>query len=226
MLLAIDTATATASLALYDLSRDALLSEWTWQARRRHTQDLLCAAQTLLQQAGTDPGALTALAVTTGPGSFTGVRIGISVVKGMAMGLAAPPAIIGLPTLGVTAAPWVGPAARSGATVCACIQAGRGRFNWAYLTADSPHPTVADHHSGTEDDFVRALADVDGALWLAGELTPTLATRAAALPRVVVIDAALGLRRSGALAQVAAWELRAGRTDSLAALQPVYLRAP
>ena len=51
MLLALDTATATASLALYDLTRDTLVAEWTWQARRRHTQDLLGAAQTLLQQA-------------------------------------------------------------------------------------------------------------------------------------------------------------------------------
>ena len=87
MLLALDTATATASLALYELTRDTLVAEWTWQARRRHTQDLLGAAQTLLHQAGATPAALTALAVTTGPGSFTGVRIGISTVKGMALGL-------------------------------------------------------------------------------------------------------------------------------------------
>ena len=66
MLLALDTATATASLALYDLTRDTLVAEWTWQARRRHTQDLLGAAQTLLHQAGATPAALTALAVTTG----------------------------------------------------------------------------------------------------------------------------------------------------------------
>ena len=226
MLLALDTATATASLALYDLTRDTLVAEWTWQARRRHTQDLLGAAQTLLHQAGATPAALTALAVTTGPGSFTGVRIGISTVKGMALGLVTPPAVIGLPTLSVTAAPWVTPAAQCGAEVCACIQAGRGRFNWAFLSPEQLQPTMADHHAGTVDDFVHALGLRGGNVWLVGELTDELATRAATCAHVTVIDAVAGLRRSSALARLAAAELRAGRSDDLAALQPVYLRAP
>ena len=226
MLLALDTATATASLALYDLTRDTLLSEWTWQARRRHTQDLLSAAQILLDQADLAPSALTALAVTTGPGSFTGVRIGISTVKGMALGLATPPAVVGLPTLSVTAAPWVTPAARGGAQVCACIQAGRGRFNWAFLTPEQLLPAVADHHAGTVDDFVHTLGAQKGDVWLVGELTDELAARAATCAHVTVIDAVAGLRRSGELARLAAVELRAGRAADLAALQPVYLRAP
>src|SRR5690606_29331982 len=88
MLVAFDTATTTASVALYDLTDDTLLAEVTWLARRRHTQDLLVTTQTLLQGLALTPDAITALAVTTGPGSFTGVRIGLSVVKGMGVGLA------------------------------------------------------------------------------------------------------------------------------------------
>ena len=80
MLLALDTATTTASLAVYDLTAQQLLAELTWQARRRQTQDLLVTAQQLLAQLNLTPQALTALAVTTGPGSFTGVRIAISAV--------------------------------------------------------------------------------------------------------------------------------------------------
>ena len=143
-----------------------------------------------------------------------------------ALGLATPPAVVGLPTLSVTAAPWVTPAARGGAQVCACIQAGRGRFNWAFLTPEQLLPAVADHHAGTVDDFVHTLGAQKGDVWLVGELTDELAARAATCAQVTVIDAVAGLRRSGELARLAAVELRAGRAADLAALQPVYLRAP
>ena len=125
MLLAIDTATSTASLALYNLETRQLLAELTWQARRRQTQDLLPALQDLLRLLELTPAAITALAVTTGPGSFTGVRIAISAAKGMALGLPQPPQVVGIPTLSVTAAPYVELAGPAGAVVCATIQAGR-----------------------------------------------------------------------------------------------------
>ena len=88
MLLALDTATATASLAVYDRTRDHLLGEMTWEGRRRQTQDLLVAARSLLDLLEVAPEQVTALAVTTGPGSFTGVRIAISAAKGIGLGLA------------------------------------------------------------------------------------------------------------------------------------------
>ena len=121
MLLALDTATATASVAVYDRQRGKLLSELTWQARRRHTQDLLPAVEQALAHAGAGVEQITALAVTTGPGSFTGVRIGISAVKGLGLGLAQPPQVVGIPTLSVTAAPWLDAAATGTSPAAAAI---------------------------------------------------------------------------------------------------------
>ena len=120
MLLALDTATTTASLALYDLAADHLLLEMTWDARRRQTQDLLATAQRALDLVERTPQQITALAVTTGPGSFTGVRIGISTVKGIGLGLAPAPQVVGLPTLTVTAAPWLAVAATVTSTPRIC----------------------------------------------------------------------------------------------------------
>lgn len=227
MLLAVDTATAAASVALYDLAGATLLAECTWQARRRHTQDLLTTAHALLAQMGATPAHLTALAATTGPGSFTGVRIALSALKGIGLGLAAPPQAVGLPTLSVTAAPWLEVAGASGAVVWAYIQAGRGRYNWASFDRGYYLPGVADHHAGTAEEFAQALAATDDRpIWLVGELAPDLAAAAAPLDHVTCVDAVSAQRRAGVLAQLAARRLAAGQTDDLAALQPLYLQGP
>lgn len=231
MLLAMDTASATASVAIYDLTTSSLLGEMTWEGRRRQTQDLMRMVHHLLTTIDIKPKALTALALTTGPGSFTGVRIAISAAKGIGLGLAPPPTMIGVPTLAVTAAPWLSLAAacEPAPQLCAVMLAGRGRYHWANLPSDDPlyRPTAADHHSGTAAELAAFLDDVVGrSAWLVGESDAALLTAVRPLVHVTVIDPVHGLRRAGALAVLAAKLLGAGITDSLAALQPLYLREP
>jgi tRNA threonylcarbamoyladenosine biosynthesis protein TsaB len=227
MLLAVDTATATASVALYDLANRLLLAENTWQARRRHTQELLTTTQGLLTQIGAQAAQLTALAVTTGPGSFTGVRIGLSVVKGIALGLPVAPQVVGLPTLTVTAAPWLTVAQTTSAVVWAYIQAGRGRYNWATFADGLYHPTAADHQSGTAAEFATALkGHAAQPVWLIGESTPELREEVTPLGHVTVVDSVSAMRRAGVLAQLAAQQMSQGQTDDLTALQPIYLQGP
>ncbi len=243
MLLAFDTATQTASVALFDLEANQLLAEQTWRARRRQTQDLLAAAQHLLAQLNISRSRLTALAVTTGPGSFTGVRIAVSTAKGIGLGLPITPKVIGLPTLNVTAAPWVAAASKivvanglagqsPPATICAYIQAGRGCYNWAMISAQAatvdpmPRLTIADHHAGMATDFAAALAAASdrNPLLLVGEVTLEIEEMAATLAHVHLVDSISGLRRAGQLARLAADYFAAGVFDDLAALQPLYLR--
>jgi tRNA threonylcarbamoyladenosine biosynthesis protein TsaB len=229
MLLALDTATATASLALYDLAADHLLLEMTWDARRRQTQDLLPTVQRALTLVEATPQAITALAVTTGPGSFTGVRIGISTVKGIGLGLAQPTPVVGLPTLTVTAAPWLALAATltPAPRICACIQAGRGRYNWAWFAAGDrlARPAAAAHHVGTATAFATALAaDDTQPIWLVGECGADLHAATATLSHVFMPDAVSTLRRASQLARLAALAIAAEQVDSLTALQPLYLQ--
>jgi len=231
LLLALDTATTTAALAVYDLTKQQLLAELTWEAQRRQTQDLLVTAQQLLAQLDLAPAQLTALAVTTGPGSFTGVRIGISTVKGIALGLPTRPHIIGLPTLSVTAAPWFPLLERWQPTgsICAVIHAGRGRYNWVNFTAGQTlwRPAVADHYTGGAAEMAAALAQLPTTpIVCVGEVDAALTAALQPLPHVTVIDPISGWRRAGHLARLAALHLAAGVDDQLSALEPLYLRAP
>jgi tRNA threonylcarbamoyladenosine biosynthesis protein TsaB len=236
MLLALDTATDTASLAIYDLAARHLLAELTWQARRRQTQDLLSTAQQLLAQLNLTPQDLTALAVTTGPGSFTGVRIAISTVKGIGLGLPTPPKVIGIPTLCVTAAPWLRLAGRHSApvTVCAFIQAGRGRYNWTMFAPDDllRRPAAAEHQGGNAEEFTQVLAQmaplglVQSTVWLVGEWDANLEEVVRSWAHVTMIDPISGLRRAGQLARLAMLHLAHGAEDELQTIQPLYLRNP
>ncbi|MBI3961102.1 MAG: tRNA (adenosine(37)-N6)-threonylcarbamoyltransferase complex dimerization subunit type 1 TsaB [Chloroflexi bacterium] len=228
MLLALDTATNTASVALYDRSADLLLAEQTWQAPRRQTEETIPVIQEMLVRLEIATEQIDALAVTTGPGSFTGVRIALSVAKGIALGLDEPPRIVGLPTLCVTAGPFFAPAQATGATICAFLQAGRGRYNWAFFPpgSDLYRPLADEHSFGKLDAFRAELAAGREAVWLVGEMTTELAGAVADLARVTPVDEVSGLRRAGMLAWLAARHLSAGHADSLDTLEPIYLREP
>ena len=228
MLLALDTATHTASVALYDPAADLLLAEQTWQARRRQTEEMIPVIQEMLARLEIATGQINALAVTTGPGSFTGVRIAISVAKGIALGLEQTPQIIGLPTLCVTAAPFFAPAQSTGATICAFLQAGRGRYNWAFFPAGSKlfRPSADEHGFGKIDAFHAALTDHSQAVWLVGETTEEVGGSVAALSHLTLVDGVSALRRAGMLARLGALHLAAGHADSLDTLEPIYLREP
>lgn len=229
MLLALDTATTTASVALYNLESRQLLGELTWQARRRQTQDLMPALQDLLRLLDVTAQEITALAVTTGPGSFTGVRIAVSTAKGLALGLPQLPLVVGIPTLSVTAAPLLDLAvSQAESRICATIQAGRGRYNWAWFGPQNllHRPTREEHQSGTVAEFAAHLAEHSGAIRLVGEIGPDLHAAVTDMAHVLCVDPVTSLRRAGQLARLAALHLAAGQDESIDSLQPLYLRNP
>ena len=93
MLLAIDTATRNASVALYDDAH--VWAEHTWVSDRNHTIELMPMIAQMFAQQRIAPADLKGLAATIGPGSFTGMRIGLSVAKGFSLSLGIP--LVGIP---------------------------------------------------------------------------------------------------------------------------------
>src|SRR6266511_4867588 len=116
-LLALDTSTSWASVALYDGS--AVLAEETWYAQRRHGDELFPTIERLLARTRTTLAGVDRIAVATGPGSFTGLRVAIAAAQGLARGAGA--SLAGVSTLDVLAYPHAPGKQRT----CALLPAGR-----------------------------------------------------------------------------------------------------
>ncbi|MBI2370383.1 MAG: tRNA (adenosine(37)-N6)-threonylcarbamoyltransferase complex dimerization subunit type 1 TsaB [Deltaproteobacteria bacterium] len=93
--LAVETATSAGSVALVE--KGEVVAELFLRTEAAHAERLLPAIDRVLGLAGASPHSLDGLAVGVGPGSFTGLRIGISTVKGLAWSLGRP--VVGIPTL-------------------------------------------------------------------------------------------------------------------------------
>lgn len=100
MLLAIDTSTSWISLALYN--GISVRYEVTWQSKYHHSVELAPAIDQLFDRTGSTSQDLTGLAVAIGPGSFTSLRIGLAVAKGLSLAMKLP--VAGVPSLDVIAA--------------------------------------------------------------------------------------------------------------------------
>ncbi|WP_099221556.1 tRNA (adenosine(37)-N6)-threonylcarbamoyltransferase complex dimerization subunit type 1 TsaB [Listeria costaricensis] len=100
MILGIDTSTDTMSIALYQ--EGTILGEYTTNLKKNHSVRLLPAIQTLLEECGATPRDLTKIAVSEGPGSYTGLRIGVTAAKTLAWDLDIP--LVGISSLEVLAA--------------------------------------------------------------------------------------------------------------------------
>jgi tRNA threonylcarbamoyladenosine biosynthesis protein TsaB len=95
IILGIETATMTGGLALIDEGK--LIAEYTLNMKTTHSSRLMPALDWILKDVSLDKNQIDGIAVSIGPGSFTGLRIGLATAKGLALGLNIP--LIGVPTL-------------------------------------------------------------------------------------------------------------------------------
>lgn len=226
MLLAIDTATHTASIALYD--EQGVQGEVTWRRRETHTRSLMPELVRLLELTGQSVAAVRAIAVTTGPGSFTGLRSGLAAAKGLAFSLKAD--LIGVPTLDAVASAGMGLEARGTAQppVCAVIQAGRARYGAALYENDGGAPRrVSDYLFGSAESVMALVREsVHGArLWVTGEVDAGLrqAFERGFGGTVIWQNPAFEVRRAGFVAALAWARWQAGQVDDIERLAPYYI---
>ena len=218
MQLAIDTSTDTASIALVQGSQ--VLAELTWHCGQNHTVELLPQLAHLLNQAKLNLQSISGIIVAKGPGSFNGLRVGISTAKGLAFSLGIP--IVGISTLEVEAYQH----AEIGLPICPIFNAGRGEIAIAmYQRQDNEWRQLATEHITT----VEALcSQITTKTIFCGEFITIIASqlRKQLKEWAVIPTAASRLRRASFLAELGLQRLKAGDYDNPATLQPLYLRRP
>ena len=106
LILAIDTALDACAAALLDTDAGNVIAHESQPMKRGHAEALMPLIRRVMGQSGLAFAALDRIAVTTGPGSFTGLRVGLSAARGIA--LAAKKPVVGLTTLSAYAAPLIG----------------------------------------------------------------------------------------------------------------------
>ncbi|MEP7290895.1 MAG: tRNA (adenosine(37)-N6)-threonylcarbamoyltransferase complex dimerization subunit type 1 TsaB [Chloroflexota bacterium] len=220
-LLAIDTATQWISLALHDGQQ--MITEQTWYSENHHTVELAPAIRTMLDAARLNPADLTAVAVAVGPGSYTGLRIGVALAKGMAAARELP--LVGVSTLDILAA---GQPPTTGIMILV-LNAGRkrivtARFQWR-KGGWRPRGELEN------TDWETLIAGISSEATLSGEISAegfgAIAAAQADGAPITLTPAAIRLRRAGYLAEEAWARLRAnaGRNAFAAAdVAPIYVK--
>ena len=202
------------------LPRDELLrvrDAYQWQTGRNHTVELMPKIIRLLGEAGARAEELEAVAVAIGPGSYTGLRIGLSVAKGFCLAHGA--ALVAVPTLDISA--MMCPP-RDG-LLCAMLQAGRGGWPQAFTarTLDSGRGP-ASCSSGAPPSW-RKPAPARRPTLPASSTRPPLRTSASGLQGLAAFAPEGEWKRDPRVLARLGWErLRQGRRENLETLAPAY----
>ncbi len=218
MILAIDTATRWTGLALHDGT--AVITEMGWRSVNTQTIELAPAINQITERQNVAISDLEAIAVAIGPGSYTGLRVGLGVAKGLALAHQTP--LIGVPTLDIIAHSF-GPregklaviAEAGRRRVCAAVYLWHGRRGWR-----APEkPVIA--------AWPDLLTSLSGTITFAGEISAdaTKAIRAVGKDFQVALPSR-STRRAGCLAEIAWQRLRKGQVDNVRTLAPIYLKDP
>ena len=217
MELAIDTSTDFFSIGL---SRQGeMTAELTWHSEQSHTVELVPNIVRLLNQTKTSPQHLHAVFVAKGPGSFNGLRVGISTAKGLALALNIP--LVGISTLEVEAYPF----AFTKLPLCPIHNAGRGEVAAAIYRQNNDWHCITSEHITTVDALCQQIKE---RTLFCCEIPPPIVEQ---LQRklgsnAIIPDPVTRLRHASYITALGWQRLNKGQHDNPASLQPLYLRQP
>lgn len=218
LVLGIETTGPVLSVGLTDGRQP--LAETSLYGTRIHSVRLLPAIKDLLAAAGRTCADLTGVAVSHGPGSFTGLRIGLTVAKTLAQVLSLPAA--GVSSLDVLAYPLT----RNGGAAMALAPARRGEVYAALYKGPGEEPVVGPLNMDLAQLLTALAAIPEGPLLCVGEAAVLYADELREIlgGRLRLVPPALNYPRGAVVAQLGAERLARGEAEDPLQLRPVYLR--
>lgn len=218
LILAFETSAKAASVALLDENK--LLGESYQNTGLTHSQTLMVMAQDLLKSCGKTAADLTAVAVAAGPGSFTGVRIGVAAAKGLSWGGEIP--CYGVSTLKAMARSlgvWEG-------YVCPVMDARRAQvYNALFRVEKGAISYVKEDRAISLQELGQELEALEGPVFLVGDGSVlTCNTLKASVPALVLPPEHRMHQRASGVALAAKDKILAGEKGDGGALAPNYLR--
>lgn len=197
-----------------------LLGELTLQTRLTHSEVLLPHVRQVLEMTKVDKRSLGAIAVSIGPGSFTGLRIGLATAKALSYALNIP--LIGVPTLAALACHYPVP----GVCVAPLLDAQKNNVyaGW-YTWEDGAAQALGAPEVLAFEDAVRRGAEMKRPVVFVGEVAARRASEIAALaPAALPAPPQAIMPRAACVAALGLQLLAAGKTDDVMALEPLYIR--
>jgi tRNA threonylcarbamoyladenosine biosynthesis protein TsaB len=218
LILAFETSAKAAGVALHD--GEKLLAECYQNTGLTHSQTLMVMAEDLLKQCGHTAADVTHLAVAAGPGSFTGVRIGVAAAKGFAWGAQLP--CYGVSTLRAMA---LGLGVYEG-VVCACMDARRNQvYNGLFRAEKGLLTPICEDRAIALAELKEEMKEISGPIFLVGDGSNlTHKTLSGEIPALVLPPEHRMHQRAVGVALLAEAKAAAGESGDGAALQPNYLR--
>ncbi|CAM3308911.1 tRNA (adenosine(37)-N6)-threonylcarbamoyltransferase complex dimerization subunit type 1 TsaB [Rhodothermus bifroesti] len=223
LLLALETATEVCSVAL--LNGDSLYFEATLQQGRIHAERLAPLIATALEHSGVQAAELQAVAVSMGPGSYTGLRVGVSTAKGLCEATNA--ALIGVPTLEALAAS-VMPYAEPEDVIIPLLNSRRSEvYAAAYRIGpeNTLHPLAkaVAYEAAELASWLEALG-LNGRLHLVGEGTTRVAPYLPKQPGLRLLDPHTHLMRAFWVGRLGWRRYQQGQIADVASFEPLYLK--
>lgn len=221
LLLAIDTTTNICSVALGE--QDKLWAEIILNTKKTHSQRLMPAIQNLLRDADVDKRELEGIAVALGPGSFTGIRIGMATVQGLSQGLGIP--VIGVMTLDALAE-GCGNFPR---LICPILDARREQvYTGLYRGGDGGPIRLEPPAALALDDLIGRIKNYDEEVIFAGDALKTFREklRRALSDKYMEMPFSSRLNRAALVLQKGFKNWEKDGPTSVYALKPFYIRLP
>ena len=215
LVLAADTATSVNTVALCD--DDRLLAESIAESGRRHSERLMATVDWVLQEAGHTLADVELLAISRGPGSFTGLRVGVSAWKGLAFGRTLP--LIGVPTLDAMAR--LVPLYEG--SLCTVLDARMHEVFGAVYRAGGERAEKAGPDRVCPIEDLVAVTE-PGTLFIGDGATLYRDRILAAQPSARFASPSTGMPRASAVAAEALALMSQGASADAEAVEPVYLR--